>query len=334
GEFCKLGFGDPLPVSAIESRNRDELLDALCAILPAAPEAPEKPVMKLAIVGRRNVGKSTLINTLADEPRMIVSEVPGTTRDSVDVLFEKGGQTFMAIDTAGLVKRGKTKTSIEFYSYCRAQRSIRRADVVLLLLDAPGDVSEVDKKVADYIRAQFKPCILVVNKWDLAKSVDTEKYDAYVRDRLRALPFAPLSFISAQERKNVWATIQLAQDLFGQYTTRVSTAEINRVLQRAQATLQTGRRNVKRGHILYGTQVAVAPPSFVLFVNDPALFDDKYMRYLEGRFRAELPFAEVPVKFTLRGRMRLQRGAVRPGVRVPTIRHGGQGGNELRTEAN
>lgn len=181
-----------MPVSALQSYGRVDLLDRIVSTFPEIDTKPVKTdsLMKIAIVGKRNAGKSTLINTLAREERVIVSEIPGTTRDSVDVKFEIDGKEFIAIDTAGIRKKKQIQGSIEFYGMARAERSIRRADVVILLIDAPSDISQVDKNIGDYIQTQYKPCLLVVSKWDLAEDVETEKFIKYVHTRLPGLGFA------------------------------------------------------------------------------------------------------------------------------------------------
>jgi GTP-binding protein len=189
GEFIKLGFGEPICISATNNINKAVLVERIISTLEHLPsEAPEKEVMKIAIVGKRNAGKSTFVNAIVGEDRVIVSEVPGTTRDAVDVRFEKDGRQFVAIDTAGIRKKSKISGSIEFYSYVRATRSITRADVVLFLIDATLKVSQVDKKLAGFIVEQFKPCILVINKWDLAKDfADADDYSEYLGKMLPGL---------------------------------------------------------------------------------------------------------------------------------------------------
>ena len=305
-EFNKLGFGAPQPISALEGYGRCDLLDRLLEMLPEPDPADVsvEPIMKLAIVGKRNAGKSTLINTLAKELRVIVSEVPGTTRDSVDVRFTLDGKTFLAIDTAGVRKKGQVDDSIEFYSMARAERSIRRADVVLFLIDTTLKVSDVDKKLGSYIDTEKKPCIIVLNKWDLSEGVETEIFNKYIQKCLPGLSFAPLSFISAKKNENVDDLITLSLELFEQVNTRVSTSELNRALEEALSLHRPTRRKSKSPKIYYATQVGVAPPTFVLFVNEPELFDSDYERYLSNQLRKRLPYSEVPLKFYFRPRTR------------------------------
>ncbi len=305
-EFNKLGFGAPQPISALEGYGRCDLLDRIVEMLPQPDPAdvPVEPIMKLAIVGKRNAGKSTLINTLAKEQRVIVSEVAGTTRDSVDVKFTIDGKTFLAIDTAGVRKKGQVNDSIEFYSMARAERSIRRADVVLFLIDTTLKVSDVDKKLGSYIDTEKKPCIIVLNKWDLSEGVETDTFNKYIQKCLPGLSFAPLSFISAKKNENVDDLIALSLELFEQANTRVSTSELNRALEEALSLHRPTRKKTKSPKIYYATQVGVVPPTFVLFVNEPELFDSDYERYLSNQLRKRLPYSEVPLKFYFRPRTR------------------------------
>jgi len=301
-EFCKLGFGEPLLMSAAQGFGRTDLLDRIVKELPPTPPAVE-PILKLAIVGRQNVGKSTFVNAIAREERMIVSEVPGTTRDAVDVRFEKDGKTFVLIDTAGVRKRSKIQDSIEFYGRARTSAAIRRADVVLLMIDASAEISRVDKKIGEEIAAEGKPCIIVANKWDLSGGkVPTEAWAEYAYDRLRGLGYAPISFVTAKDRKNVQATIDLAQHLAKKAQNRVGTGELNRVLDRVRDRHLPASRGARLPKIFYATQVATSPPTFVLFVNDPELFPKDYRRYIENRFREDLPFDELPVRIFYRAR--------------------------------
>jgi GTP-binding protein len=312
-EFYKLGRGKLVCVSARQNRNRDELLGLIAERLPApeALEAPPKdPAMKLAIVGRRNTGKSTFINSLAEGERVIVSEVPGTTRDSVDVRFERDGLSFIAIDTAGVRKRRSMANAIEFYSLARAERSIRRADVVLVFLDPQVRISKVDKQLADYVLEQYKPAIFVVNKWDLMLPMRTGRMADYIRQTFPNLDFMPIAFITAKSGKNVHATLNLAQNLHKQASRRTPTGELNRVVRQAlEASAPPLRRN-RRPKIYYASQVATNPPTIVLMTNGPELFDDSYQRYLIKTFRDQLGFTEVPIKLYLRRKSRGEKPPV------------------------
>jgi GTP-binding protein len=304
-EFYRLGRGKLLRVSTRENRGRQELLDEIFERLPDhdGSQPPTEPAMKAAIVGRRNTGKSTFVNTLAHAERMIVSEVAGTTRDSVDVRFELDGKAFTAIDTPGL-RRGKSMTTdIDFYSSHRAQRSIRRADVVLLFFDASERISKVDKQLCDYVAEQYKPCVFVVNKWDMfAGSLPTEKWVAYLRDTFRTMHHVPIAFITGQTGKNVKALLNHSQMLFKQARERVSTADLNRVLRAAVEKNSPPLYKHRLPKIYYATQVGVEPPTLVLFCNTPQAISANYRRYLLGVFRDHLPFGEVPIKLYLRRR--------------------------------
>ena len=295
-EFHALGLGEPLVVSALHRRNTGILRDRLFELAGApAPEEPERPTIKLAVVGQRNVGKSTFINALANEDRVIVSEVPGTTRDAVDVRLERGGTVFVTIDTAGIRKKRRVASSIEFYSRVRAEESIRRADVVLLLIDAERKISQVDKHLADYIEEHLKPCVIVVNKWDLAGAVATGKYVTYLNARLPGLRAAPIAFVSALKRQRVHRTLDLAASLWKQANTRVSTSELNRVIEELKNRPHRSGRSARRPKIYYATQVRVAPPTIVLFVNSPKHFGAATRRFVRSFLRTHLPFEEVPL---------------------------------------
>lgn len=298
-DFHRLGRGLPVLVSTRENRNRESLLDLIVDRLPPpeADETIEEPQMKVAIVGRRNVGKSTFVNTLAKAKRMIVSEVPGTTRDSVDVRFELDGQTFLAIDTPGLRKRTSQKTDLEFYGMHRAQRSIRRADVVLMFFDASETISRVDKQLMGYVIEHHKPCIFVVNKWDLLMGkFPTERWVKYLRNEFPTLTYAPIAFITGETGKNVKTLLNHATMLFKQSRERVSTGGLNRLVEAALRQHVPPMYQNRRPKVYYATQVATQPPTIVLMCNEPKAFAQDYRRYLLGILRDHLPFAEVPIK--------------------------------------
>lgn len=300
-EFQRLGRGRLIPVSTMQNRGREELLELIADRLPEGGVEPvEEARMKVAIVGRRNVGKSTFVNTLANTERMIVSEVAGTTRDSVDVHFEMDGQTLIAIDTPGLRKRKSVRTDLEFYSTHRAQRSIRRADVVLMLFDATETTSKVDKQLVGYIIDQYKPCIFVVNKWDqLHDTVPTERWVRYLRGQFPTLAYAPIAFITGQTGKNVKTLLNHATMLFKQSRERVSTGVLNRVVRAAIDLHPPPMYQNRRPKVYYATQVSTEPPTIVLMCSDPKALGRDYQRYLLGVFRDHLPFGEVPIKLFL-----------------------------------
>jgi GTP-binding protein len=306
-EFYKLGRGKLVCVSAQQNRGKEDLLDLILERLPPADAddtPPKDPALKLAIVGRRNVGKSTFINSLAQEERVIVSEVPGTTRDSVDVRFERDGQAFLAIDTAGVRRKHSLANDVEFYSLARAERSIRRADVVLLFFDPRGRVSKVDKQLAEYVLEQHKPAVFVVNKWDLMVPMPTGRMAQYIKATFPSLDFVPIAFITATVGRNIYAVLNLAQNLHKQASRRVSTADLNRVVRSALEASPPPLRQNRRPKVYYATQVSANPPTVVLFTNGPELFDPPYQRYLLNTLRDKLAFSDVPVRLYLRRKSR------------------------------
>ncbi len=311
-EFHRLGRGWLIPVSVLQNRNKQTLLDEIIERLPERQyddRETQAPRMKIAIVGRRNVGKSTFVNTLAKAERMIVSEVPGTTRDSVDVHFDLDGHRFIAIDTPGLRRNKSIRTDIDFYGLHRAQRSIRRADVSLLFFDCMESISKVDKQLAHYIEQQYKPCIFVINKWDkVAGTVPTERWVRYLREHFPTMAYAPIAFITGQTGKNMKALLNHAQMLFKQSNTRAPTPLVNKLLKAAQQQQQPPLYNNKRPKIFFGSQIAVTPPTIVLMCNNPQGFPPSYVRYLVGVFRDHLPFGEVPIKIYLQHKDAEPRG--------------------------
>ncbi|MEZ6143064.1 MAG: ribosome biogenesis GTPase Der [Zavarzinella sp.] len=303
-DFHRFGFDPVVPVSAEQDRGAYDLLEAILAKLPPdTEESPSDVSLKLAIVGKRNAGKSTFINALAEEDRVIVSEIPGTTRDSVDVRFERDGKTIIAIDTAGVRHKSSLANSIEFYSMARAERSIRRADVVMMFFDATVPIGRIDKQLTGYILDHMKPAIFVFNKWDLVvNQVSSEEFGDYTSKMFPMLDYVPLAFITAKEGKNVHRLLNLAQHLHKQAQMRVTTGELNRVLRAAIEQNPPAQKAKRQPKIYFASQVAVQPPTIVLFTNGPDLFDEPYQRYLLGYFRKHLPFAEVPIKLDFRHR--------------------------------
>ncbi len=302
-EFRRLGVGagEPLAISAQNGTGIELLCERIGELLP--PPAPDEqapvPALKIAIVGRRNAGKSTLLNALAEEERVIVSEVPGTTRDALDVVIHRGGETFVVIDTAGVRRKKSHADAIEFYSDARSHKAMRRADVVFLLFDATEPLSAIEKRLARYAVDHYRIVVLCANKWDLVDGPAPEDFQAYLAQELPGLSWAPVSFLSAKTGFNVAETFDLALELQRQATRRVPTAELNRVLERALASRSPSRK----GHMVrvrYATQAEVAPPTFVLFVNDKRLIGKDWLRYLENRLREELGFEEVPIHVVLR----------------------------------
>ncbi|MFA9478167.1 ribosome biogenesis GTPase Der [Phycisphaerales bacterium AB-hyl4] len=311
-ESLKLGFGDPVMVSANTGHNKHELYDRIREHIDfdhregADNEASDiETGILLAMVGKRNAGKSTLVNALAGDERVIVSEQEGTTRDSVDVRIEIDGQVLTAIDTAGVRKRKSLADDIEFYSYHRSLRSIRRADVCLLLIDSTVPTSQVDRQLVTELLRHHRPTVIVVNKWDLAeKQYTQEEYVDYLDESIKAMTYAPIAFISAKQGEGVREMLAMAMNLYEQASHRVSTSEMNQVIEQVMEERGPSSKGGKRAKIYYGTQTDVRPPTITLFVNDPELFDNNYQRFLLNRFRDLLPFSEVPIHLQFRQRGR------------------------------
>ena len=308
-EFYGLGRGKLVRVSALQNRNRDLLLDMISKRVPQLTDEElmneniEPSEMKIALVGRRNVGKSTFINSLTEAERMIVSEVAGTTRDSVDVHFELDGKSFIAIDTAGIRKRKSVRTDVEFYSTHRAQRSIRRADVTLMFFDCSQRISQVDKQLCKYIADNYKACVFVVNKWDLmVEHMPTERWVTYLRDTFQTMWHVPIAFITGQTGKNMKALLNHSQMLFKQSRQRVSTSYLNRLIRGAVERQPPPVFKNRRPKIYYCTQVSIEPPTIVIKCNNPKAFAPDYRRYLLSVLRDQLEFGEVPIKMYLQRR--------------------------------
>ena len=308
-EFYRLGRGKIVAVSAKANRNREELLNLIDERIPSSVNSDEgtidEPEMKVAIVGRRNVGKSTFVNTLVQADRMIVSEVPGTTRDSVDVRFELDGKAFVAIDTPGLRRTKSVRSDVDFYSTHRAKRSIRHANVTMMFFDASERISKVDKQLCNYILDQYKPCIFVVNKWDVMRDqMPTSKWVRYLQDTFQTMWYVPIGFITGKTGKNVKAVLNHAQMLFKMSQERIPTSQLNRLVRHALDHNPPPAFQNRRPKIYYATQVGIQPPTIVLMCNSPRAFSPQYRRYLLGVFRDQLNFGELPIKLYLNSRNR------------------------------
>jgi len=318
-ELSALGFDEPLLVSPKTKFFRRDFLDTLWELLPEnTPEDNEPDVdLKLAIIGKRNAGKSTLVNALAGEPRVIVSEIAGTTRDAIDVKFEIDGKSVLAIDTAGLRRKKSFQNQIEWYALDRAERAIARCDAVLLLIDASSRISQVDEHLAQMAKASYKPVVIVVNKWDLAEGqaddrgrpVTPERYEEYIRTELKGLTFAPIALMSAEQGLNVTEVIGVASELYEQASTRVSTGQLNRIVRGILEQRGPTNKLGAEAKVYFASQVTTNPPTIVLVVNDPQLFTLNYERFLMNRFREELPYDEVPIRLILRSRSRVEKRA-------------------------
>ncbi|MGI6493053.1 MAG: ribosome biogenesis GTPase Der [Pelotomaculum sp.] len=304
-DFFQLGLGEPIPISAAEGLNTGDMLDRLLELLPAEQQADEDPdIIKIAVIGRPNVGKSSLVNSLLGEDRVIVSNIPGTTRDAIDTTFERDGKNYMLIDTAGIRRKSKVEQKTERYSVIRALRAVDRCDVVLVVIDALEGVTEQDKRIAGYAHEAGKGSIVLVNKWDLVEKDDRtmNRYTEHVRKELAFMPYAPLLFTSALTGKRVSKVLELVDFVAEKQATRVNTANLNNLIREAVQQNPPPADKTRRLKILYATQSGVKPPRFVLFVNDPELMHFSYQRYLENQIRSAYGFEGTPLRFTLRRR--------------------------------
>jgi GTP-binding protein len=304
-EFYNLGLGEPVGISAAQALGLGDMLDE---ILKGFPETDEEDydefTIKVAVVGKPNVGKSSLVNKIIGEERVIVSDVAGTTRDAIDTPFTVGEDQYVFIDTAGLRKKKKIFENIERYSVVRSLTAIERADVCLILIDADEGVTEQDTKIAGYVNEQGKAAIIVVNKWDLVEK-DEKTMNRFIEDIRRDLPFmayAPTIFISALTGQRVTKLFELIKYVSNQHATRISTGMVNDVINEAILMNQPAISGGRRLKILYATQVAVKPPTFALFVNDPEIMHFSYERYLENQLRKSFGFEGTPIRFLIRKR--------------------------------
>ncbi len=306
--WTELGWGEPFEVSAAHRKSVGELVEAVVERLPAQSLASTRPV-RIAIVGKRNVGKSTLVNALAGEERVVVSEIPGTTRDAVDVRVQKGKKAYILVDTAGLRKRAKVEDSVELFSQVRTAEAIDRADAVLLMVDVVEKITEIDKRIAGIIEERCKPCVIVLNKWDLVPSkMSPDEFEEYVGKAMPVLKYAPVMIMSALKGERIWDVFKVAGDLVHQASTQIPTPIVNKALHRAEAERSPGTRGPREPKIYYATQTRVLPPTFAIFVNDPKNFTQDYIRFLENKFRQFLPFPEVPIRMVFRARTGPPRG--------------------------
>jgi len=302
-EFYNLGFGELMTISSIHGLGMGDLLDEIFKYLPEEDaEEYDEDVIKVAVVGKPNVGKSSLINRIAGEDRVIVSDIPGTTRDAIDTYIENEHGKFVFIDTAGIRRQSRINEKIEKYSIIRSWTAIERADVCLILIDAKEGVTEQDTKIAGYAHEQGKASIIVVNKWDvIEKETGTlEEYRKKVHEKLGFMLYAPVIFISAMTGQRVDKIYGLIKYVADQAAMRISTGVLNDLLNEATAMVQPPSDKGKRLKIYYMTQASVKPPSFVLFINDMKLMHYSYERYLENQLRKSFGFEGTPIKFILR----------------------------------
>lgn len=305
-DFYSLGLGEPIPISAREGLNIGDLLDEVISLMPAyeSEEKTSQEPISVAVVGRPNVGKSSLVNAILGEERVIVSDTAGTTRDAIDTFIARGEHRYVYIDTAGIRRRSRVNERIERYSVLRAQKALARADVALLVLDAVDGVTAQDQRIAGLSEDAGKAMVIVVNKWDLVKK-DARTMDQYVGDLRRELAFvtyAPIVFLSALTHQRIPTIFEAVDTAHGEYNHRVPTADLNRVLQDAVLATPPPAERGRRLKLYYATQVAVRPPTFVLFVNRPELATDAYRRYLENRLRRAWGFIGSPLRILWRRR--------------------------------
>ena len=304
-EFYNLGLGDPISVSAVHGHGTGDLLDACFEYFPPADEEEEdEDTVKVAIIGRPNVGKSSLTNCILQEERVIVSDIAGTTRDAIDSYFENETGKYLFIDTAGLRRKSKVDDRIEKFSAMRAEAAIERADVCLILIDAQEGVTEQDTKVAGLAHESGKACIIVVNKWDLIdKETGTlEKMREKVRNQLIFMPYAPIVFISARTGQRVNRLFELINYVNDQSAMRITTGMLNNVLADATARVQPPTDKGKRLKLYYMTQTGVRPPTFIIFCNEKDLFHFSYQRYLENQLRSVFGLEGTPIRLVIRQR--------------------------------
>jgi GTP-binding protein len=302
-EFYQLGFEHVIPVSSLHGTGTGDLLDCLVDHFPEQEEEEtEEDTIRVCLIGRPNVGKSSLVNAILGEERVIVSPVAGTTRDAVDTPFEFDGQKYVLVDTAGIRKRGKVYESVEKYSVLRALRAIERSDVCLIVIDGERGIAEQDKRIAGYAHEAGRAAIFVVNKWDAVEKDDKTmiRFTEKVRDEFQFMPYAPVLFVSAKTGKRVKNILPEVMEVAEQHAMRVSTSVLNQVIQDAMATTPPPSDRGRRFRVQYATQAGVKPPTFVLFVNDPELAHFSYLRYLENQLRQAFPFKGTPLRIILR----------------------------------
>jgi len=303
-EFYELGMGEPYPISAQHGLGTGDLLDALVAVLPASGEAAEDESIKISIVGKPNVGKSSLLNKLLGEERAIVSAIPGTTRDAVDSFMEYEGIPITLIDTAGIRRRGRVEPGVEKFSVLRSLRAIERSDVALLLIDATTGITAQDTHIAGLILDAWKSVVVLINKWDLVEK-DTHTMDLFthqIRKELNFMDYVPLLFISAKTGQRVDRVLPLALRVQEERLIRLPTSQLNKIFHEAQDHRPAPSLAGRQLKFYYSTQVRSDPPTFLLYVNDPQLTHFTYQRYLENQLRTLYPFIGTPIRLVMRPR--------------------------------
>ena len=305
-QFYELGLGDPIPVSAVHGTGTGDLLDVLVASFPDPKGAAEEEddSIKIAIVGKPNAGKSSLLNKLVGEERAIVSPIPGTTRDATDTKIDVNGLQVTLIDTAGIRKRGKIEHGVEQYSVLRSFKAIERADVALLMIDATTGITAQDAHIAGFILDEWKSCVVIVNKWDAVEkdSFTMEEYARKIRADLNFMDYVPLLFISARTGQRVDQVLPMALRVQEERLARLTTSKINEVIHKAQDAHPHPTHAGRQLKMYYGTQVRSDPPTFMIYVNEPKLMHFTYLRYLENQIRAEYGFLGTPIRIVTKGR--------------------------------
>lgn len=304
-EFYELGMGDPFSVSALHGTGTGDLLDEVVRHIEAIGEEMEEDTSaKISIVGKPNVGKSSLLNKIVGQDRAIVSDIPGTTRDAVDTKLMYNDIPVTLIDTAGIRRRGKVSPGVEKYSVIRSMKAIERSDVAILVIDATTSITSQDAHIAGYIKDAWKSAVVVVNKWDLIEkdSYTINDYNAHIRQELNFMDYVPMIFISALTGKRVDQVLPLALRVQEERLVRLTTSQINKIIQRAQDMHPAPSKTGKALRIYYGTQVRSDPPTFMLYVNDPGLAHFTYLRYLENQIRKDYPYLGTPIRIVLKKR--------------------------------
>lgn len=304
-DFYDLGLGEPIGISSTNALNIGDLLDAVVNLLPKiASEPADEDIIKVAFIGRPNVGKSSMVNAILGEERVIVSDVPGTTRDAIDTHFVKDDSKFVLIDTAGMRRKAKIDLPVERYSVIRSLKAVDRSDVVLIMINAEEGITEQDKKIAGYAHEAGKGSIIVINKWDLVEkdSKSTLRWTETVRNELAFMQYSPVLFTSALTKQRVSRVTELVKFVAEQHAMRVSTSVLNQVIEDAVAINPPPSDKGRRLKIYYATQPEVKPPTFIFFVNDAEIMHFSYLRYLENKLREAFGFEGTPIKLVVRSR--------------------------------
>ena len=301
-DFYALGLGEPIPVSALAGRRVGDLLDIVTRGIPGEGSAQVDPRLKIAVIGKPNVGKSSFVNALLQEERHIVTEIPGTTRDPIDAILRFHGEEILLVDTAGLRRKSKIKESVEFFSTVRTLKSIERCDVAVVLLDATQGLEHQDLRIIETAVERRRAVVIAVNKWDLIEKDDTtaRSYERALQEKLRIFDFLPVIFISSLMRQRIYKVIDLVKTVDAEQNKRIATNEVNELLGKDIAVFPPRSRSGKEIKIKFITQVRAKPPVFAFFCNEPKLIDDTYRRYLENKIRGHFTFSGVPVLITFK----------------------------------